>query len=78
MQVLSYVHIGGLNFRELLRPTGEYTGMVQREMLMKQQENNRMCTTGSPPEGYNYTYAGGCKNNYPKNLGTRQPTLLSL
>eukprot|EP01043_Picozoa_sp_COSAG02_P049902 COSAG02_NODE_5064_length_4677_cov_1.407820_3_plen_156_part_00 len=46
-----------------LRTTGEYTGMVQREVLMKQQENNRMCTTGSPPEGYNYTYAGGCKKN---------------
>lgn len=30
---------------------------------MKQQENNRMCTTGSPPEGYNYTYAGGCENS---------------
>jgi hypothetical protein len=42
---------------------GEYTGLVQRERLMKEQENERLVTTGSPPEGYNYTYAGGCETS---------------
>ena len=45
----------------LLANAGEYTGLVQREVVMKQQENNRMCTTGAPPDGYNYTYAGVCE-----------------